>query len=155
MSSASRGLAPREGLDSLLMKMGRAGLPAKPRRGPQAGKSGYPGSKKLAVALRPKAHSDLASRRSQRARAKRRGPQSPADRADAWRLMGHGRLHFPMLPRQLPDLTSPCCMQKGLSLPAIVEAGGWPPSGYKWGEGQIPRRPSLPITLDSSPLFHF
>ena len=44
MSSASRGLAPREGLDSLLMKMGRTGLLAKPRRGPQAGKSGDPRS---------------------------------------------------------------------------------------------------------------
>ena len=44
MSSASRGLAPREGLDSLLMKMGRKGLPAKPRCGPQAGKSGDPRS---------------------------------------------------------------------------------------------------------------
>ena len=44
MSSALRGLAPHEGLDSLLMKMGRTGLLAKPRRGPQAGKSGDPRS---------------------------------------------------------------------------------------------------------------
>ena len=44
MLSASQGLAPREGLDSLLMKMGRTCLPAKPRRGPQAGKSGDPRS---------------------------------------------------------------------------------------------------------------
>ena len=44
MSSASRGLAPWEGLDSLLMKMGRTGLPAKPHYGPQAGKSGDPRS---------------------------------------------------------------------------------------------------------------
>ena len=44
MSSASRGLAPREGLDSLLMKMGRTGLLAKPHHGPQAGKSGDPHS---------------------------------------------------------------------------------------------------------------
>ena len=47
MSSASRGLAPREGLDSLLMKMGRTGLPAKPRRGPHAGKSGDPRSQNV------------------------------------------------------------------------------------------------------------
>ena len=39
MSSTLRGLAPREGHDSLLMKMSRTGLPAKPCRGPQAGKS--------------------------------------------------------------------------------------------------------------------
>ena len=44
MSSASRGLAPREGLDSLLMKMGHTGLLAKPHRGPQAAKSGDPHS---------------------------------------------------------------------------------------------------------------
>ena len=44
MSSASRGLAPREGLDCLLVKMGRTGLLAEPRRGPQAGKSGDPRS---------------------------------------------------------------------------------------------------------------
>ena len=33
-----------ESIDSLLMKMSRTGLPAKPRRGPQAGKSGDPRS---------------------------------------------------------------------------------------------------------------
>ena len=44
MSSASRGLAPREGLECLLMKMGRMGPLVEPRRGPQAGKSGDPRS---------------------------------------------------------------------------------------------------------------
>ena len=44
MLSASRGLAPHKGLDSMLMKMGRTGLLAQPRRGPQAGKSGDPRS---------------------------------------------------------------------------------------------------------------
>ena len=44
MSSASRGLAPREGLERLLMKMGRTRPLMEPRHGPQAGKSGYPGS---------------------------------------------------------------------------------------------------------------
>ena len=73
------------------------------------------------VAPGPKARSDLASRRSQRASAEHRGPQQPAALVDAWRLIGRGRLRFPTLPRQLPDLTSPCCMQKGLSLPAIME----------------------------------
>ena len=42
MSSASRGLAPREGLECLLVKMGRTGPLAEPRRGPQAGKSRDP-----------------------------------------------------------------------------------------------------------------
>ena len=44
MSSASRGLAPREGLECLLVKMGRTGPLAEPRCGPQAGKSGDPRS---------------------------------------------------------------------------------------------------------------
>ena len=44
MSSASQGLALREGLESLLVKMGRTGALAEPRRGPQAGKSGDPRS---------------------------------------------------------------------------------------------------------------
>ena len=45
MSSVSRGLAPREGLEGLLVKMGRTGPLVEPRRGPQAGKSGDPRSK--------------------------------------------------------------------------------------------------------------
>ena len=44
MSSASRGLAPREGLESLLVEMGCMGPLVEPRRGPQAGKSGEPRS---------------------------------------------------------------------------------------------------------------
>ena len=44
MSSAPRGLAPHEGLGSLLMKMGLAGPPFEPRCRPQAGKSGDPRS---------------------------------------------------------------------------------------------------------------
>ena len=44
MSSASRGLAPREGLECLLVKMGRMGPLGEPRRGLQAGKPGDPRS---------------------------------------------------------------------------------------------------------------
>ena len=40
MSSASQGLAPREGLKPLLVKMGHTGPLAEPRRGPPAGKFG-------------------------------------------------------------------------------------------------------------------
>ena len=43
-----------------------------------------------------------------------------------------------MLPQQLPDLTSPYCMQKESSLPAIVEVDGWPPLGYKYGGARAP-----------------
>ena len=44
MSSASRGLAPREGHESLLVKMGHTGPLIEPRRGPQASKSRDPRS---------------------------------------------------------------------------------------------------------------
>ena len=44
MSSALCGSAPREGLQCLLMKMGRTRPPAEPRGGPQASKSGDPRS---------------------------------------------------------------------------------------------------------------
>ena len=74
MSSTSRGLAPRKGLEWLLMKMGRTGPLVEPRRGPQAGNSSAPVPRTLTVAPGPKAHSDLASRRSQRASVERRRP---------------------------------------------------------------------------------
>ena len=74
MLSASQGLAPREGLECLLVKVGRTGPLMDPRRGPQAGKFGDPHSKMLTVAPGPKARSDLSSRRSQRASAECRGP---------------------------------------------------------------------------------
>ena len=44
MSSTSQGLAPREGLECLLVKMGRTGPLVEPRHGLQAGKSGDPRS---------------------------------------------------------------------------------------------------------------
>ena len=44
MSFGSRGLAPREGLECLLVKMGRTRPLGEPRHGPQAGKSGDPRS---------------------------------------------------------------------------------------------------------------
>ena len=44
MSSASRGLAPRKGLECLLVKMGHTGPLVEPHRGPQAGKSRDPHS---------------------------------------------------------------------------------------------------------------
>ena len=44
MSSASRGLAPREGLGCFVGEDGSYGLLAQPRRRPQAGKFGYPRS---------------------------------------------------------------------------------------------------------------
>ena len=44
MSSALRGLAPREGLELLLLKLGHIGPSMELRHGPQAGNSGNPRS---------------------------------------------------------------------------------------------------------------
>ena len=44
MSSASQGMAPREGLELLMLKLGHTKPWMEPRRGTQAGKSGYPRS---------------------------------------------------------------------------------------------------------------
>ena len=51
MSSASRGLAPCEGLECLLVKMGRTGPLVEPRCRPQAGKSGDPRSQDADIML--------------------------------------------------------------------------------------------------------
>ena len=53
--SASRGLAPREGLECLLVKMGRTGPLVEPRCGPQAGKSGDPCSQDAGNVILPNA----------------------------------------------------------------------------------------------------
>src|SRR3954471_19324695 len=101
---------------------------------------GTPVPRTPTVAPGPKARSGLASRRSQRSRVECRGPPNPAALVDAWRLIGRGRLHFPTLPRQLPDLTSPCDMQGKPSLPAIVGDVGWPSLVIN-GEGAEPPFP--------------
>ena len=62
MSSASRGLAPRGGLGCLLVKMGRTGPLAEPRRGSQAGKSGDPRSQNADSSPGPKARLGLVIR---------------------------------------------------------------------------------------------
>ena len=105
VSSASRGLAPREGLELLTLKLGHTRPSMEPCGGPQEGRRGY-----------PQVQDDDSSPRAQVAlglgfQAKPRG-KCGASRAltaygldDVWRLIGRGRLHFPTLPRHLPDLT--------------------------------------------------
>ena len=53
MSSAPRGLAPREGLGFVLVKMGRAGPPFEPLHRPQAGKSRDPRSQNADIMSYP------------------------------------------------------------------------------------------------------
>ena len=72
MSSAPRGLAPREGRGFVLMKMGHAGPPFEPRR--RQASLGTPVPRTPTVAPGPKARLDLAVQGGGRARAKRRGP---------------------------------------------------------------------------------
>ena len=77
MSSTSRGLAPREGLESLLVKMGRTGPRAEPRRGPQAGKSGDPRSQNTDSS--PRAQGALGLSLEAKPRVKCGAPQAPKD----------------------------------------------------------------------------
>ena len=98
-------------LNALSMKMGRTDPLAQPRHRLQAGKSGDPHSQNADSS--PRAQGALGLGFEAKPKGKCGVPQAPQPAAlvDAWRLIGRGRLRFPMLPRQLPDLTSPCCMQ--------------------------------------------
>ena len=124
------------------MKMGRTACWLSHTVGRRQASLGTPVPRTPTAAPGPKARSGLASRRSQGSSLERRGPQKPGALVDAWRLIGHGRLRFPMLPRQLHDLTSPCDMQGKPSLPAVVGGAGWPSLAIN-GEGA---EPPLPIS---------
>ena len=150
MSSASRGLTPRKGLE---FKLGHTRPLASHAVGRRQASLGTPIPRTPTVAPGPKARSNLASRRSQRSSVERRRPQKPAPSVDAWRLIGRGRLRFPTLPQQLHDLTSPCDMQGKPSLLAIVGGAGWSSLAIN-GEGRSPRRSSLLGSLASSSLLH-
>jgi hypothetical protein len=74
VSSASRGLAPREGLELLMMKLAVPGRRQSHAMGRRQASLGTPVPRTPTVAPGPKARSNLASRRRQRASAERRGP---------------------------------------------------------------------------------
>ena len=113
-------------LDALLMKMGHTACWLSHAAGRRQASLGTPVPRTPTIAPGPKVRSCLASPRSQGSSTEHRGPQKPAASVDAWRLIGRVRLRFPMLPRQLHDLTSPCDMQGKPSLPAIVGDAGAP-----------------------------
>ena len=75
MSSTSRGLAPREGLESLLVKMAHTGLLVEPRRGPQAGKFGDPHSQ--SADSRPRAQGTLGLGFEAKPKGKCGAPRAP------------------------------------------------------------------------------
>ena len=75
MSSAPRGLAPREGLKLELMKMSRAGPPLEPRRRPQAGKSRDPRSQNADSSPRAQGAPGLGL--AGKRRGKREAPRAP------------------------------------------------------------------------------
>ena len=121
-------------LDALLVKMSRTACWLSHAMGRRQAGLGTPVPRTPTVAPGPKVRSGLASRQSQGPSSEHREPQKPAASVDAWRLIGCGRLRYPMLPRQLPDLTSPCDMQGKPSLPVIVGDAGWPSLAIN-GEG--------------------
>ena len=75
MSSASRGLTPREGLECLLVKTGRTGPRVEPRRRPQAGKSGDPRSQNTDSS--PRAQGVLGLAFEAKPRGRRGAPRAP------------------------------------------------------------------------------
>ena len=111
-------------LDALLVNMSRTACSLSHAAGRRQASLVTPIPKTPTVAPGPKVHSGLASWRSQGPNSEHRGPPKPVTLVDAWRLIGRGRLRFPMLPRQLHDLTSPCDMQGRPSLPVIVGGAG-------------------------------
>ena len=116
MSSAPRGLAPREGLELVLMKMGCAGPPFEPRRRTQVGKSGDPRSQNTDSS--PRAHGAPGLSRAERQKGKCEA---------SWALTACGLGHrvavdwtwAPLQPRELirsgicplPPLLSPVAAQ--------------------------------------------
>ena len=91
-------------LDALLVKMGRTACWLSHAAGRRQASLGTPVPRTPTVAPGPKVRSGMASRRSQGSSSEHRGPPKPAASVDTWRLIGRGRLRFPMLPRQLLDL---------------------------------------------------
>ena len=75
MPSASRGLAPREGLGCLVGEDGLYGLLAPPRCWPQAGKSGDPRSQNTDSS--PRAQGALGLGFTAKPRVKFRAPRAP------------------------------------------------------------------------------
>lgn len=75
MSSASRGLAPREGLVLLLLKLARTRPLVEPHRGQQAGKFGYPCSEDADSNLRAQGTLELGF--EAKPKCKRRAPRAP------------------------------------------------------------------------------
>ena len=161
MSSAPRGLAPREGLEHLLMKMGRTGPLLEPRRRPQAGKSGDPHSQNTDSS--PWAQGTPRLGLAEKRRGKR--PQQPAALGTAWRLIGRGCLRSLTTPQQLHDLTkrgararltcfvlvclapdplsrpSPSCFRNPPDLPQSF------PPGELWRPARLRLRPGTPQLL--------
>ena len=104
-SSASRGLAPREGLELLMLNLGHTRPLMEPRSGPRTGKSQSPRIQNADSI--PRAQGALGLGFQAKPRGKCGAPRAltACGLDDTWRLTGHGRLHFPMLPWQLFDLT--------------------------------------------------
>ena len=107
VSSTSRGLDPREGLGCLADEDGPYGLLLSHAVGCRQACLGTPVPRTPTVAPGPKVRSGLASRRSQGSSSEHRGPQKPAASVDAWRLIGRGRLRFPVLPLNPPGYAAP------------------------------------------------
>ena len=108
MLSAPQGLAPCEGLEFVLVKMGHAGPPFEPCRRPQAGKSGDPRSQNADSSPRARGAPGLGL--AEKRKGKREVPRAPIA-CDLGRLVVTDwtwAYALPTTPRRPHDLTSPC-----------------------------------------------
>ena len=83
-----------------------------PRGGLQAGKSGYPHIQNADSSPQAQGALGLGFQVKPKSKGGALRALTACGLDDMWRFMGRGRLHFPMLPRQLFDLTGRCGMQK-------------------------------------------
>ena len=151
MSSASRGLAPREGLDSLLMKMGRIGLLANPRHGPQAGKSRDPRSQNADSS--PRAQGAPRLGRAERQKGKCEAPRALTACGLGRRVAVDGTRASP-LPN---DASATARIDKSLHAMRVMitcDRGGrrLASSGFKYGTPRaLPVHPLLLLLLPHGP----
>ena len=123
----------------MVLKLGRTRPSMQPHGAPQAGRAGYPRIQDTDSS--PLAQGVLGLGFEAKPRGKCGAPRAltTCGLDDAWRLMGRGRLHFPMPSRLLFNLTDQCGMQK------IIMARGrggrrLASLGYKCGGGAEPPR---------------
>ena len=152
VSSASRGLAPHEGLESLLLKLGRTRPSMKPRHGPQAGKSGHPRSQD--VDSSPRAQGALELGFEAKPKGKCGAPRAPIACGLGRRVAVDWTWASPLPHAASATARFDKSLRHARKIIITYDRGRRRLAffRYKWGRGWSPRRPSLPSPFASSSL---